>query len=107
MKTENENRKSDYVVTVKLQELIGKMICEGTYRLPLSTKFINEESGKQHTFFNHMQWFIQKLKQNDLSVIKRSFSKWQIYLVRYGMNIGSEMNGDRPSLIFKSSHNTF
>lgn len=36
-----------------------------------------------------------------------SLSKWQIYVVSYGMNTGSEVNGDRPSIIYKDSQNTF
>jgi len=55
---------------------------------------------------SHTDGFVTQLKLNTPSVIKQSLQKRQIYVVNYGMNTGSEMNGIRPSIIFKDSENT-
>jgi mRNA-degrading endonuclease toxin of MazEF toxin-antitoxin module len=42
-----------------------------------------------------------------MKVEKQTYAKRQIYVVNYGMNTGSEINGDRPSIIYKASYATF
>lgn len=40
-------------------------------------------------------------------VEKQRYVKRHIYVVNYGMNTGSEINGNRPSIIYKASHSTY
>lgn len=47
-----------------------------------------------------------QLKLNATPLQKQSLKKREIYVVNYGMNTGSEMNGDRPSIIYKSDNYT-
>jgi len=51
--------------------------------------------------------FVEQLRKNSQPEPGLSFTKRQIYTVRYGMNVGTEINGDRPSIIYKGSHSAY
>jgi mRNA-degrading endonuclease toxin of MazEF toxin-antitoxin module len=38
--------------------------------------------------------------------VKKAFKKWEVYVVAYDMNTGSEVNGQRPSIVFKDAKHT-
>lgn len=77
------------------------------FTLKLLPEFVHNTQPKEHGFKNHVQGFVNSLKQNSIIGEKQSYTKRQIYVVSYGMNTGSEINGDRPSIIYKASHSTF
>jgi hypothetical protein len=68
---------------------------------------VENTNAKEHGFKNHVNGFVDALKQNSTSTEKQIYAKRQIYVVNYGMNTGSEINGNRPSIIYKASHSTF
>lgn len=78
-----------------------------SFTLKLLPKFVANENAKEHGFKNHVTGFVDALKQNSNPVEKQRYVKWNIYVVNYGMNTGSEINGNRPSVIYKASHSTF
>jgi mRNA-degrading endonuclease toxin of MazEF toxin-antitoxin module len=49
---------------------------------------------------------LTQLKLNSPGTKRQPLKKWQIYVVHYGMNTGSEINGDRPAIIYKDVENT-
>lgn len=61
---------------------------------------------KEHGFKGHVESFVTQVKRNCTPLVKKPFKKRDIYVVSYGMNTGSEVNGDRPSIIYKDSKNT-
>ena len=63
--------------------------------------FVNGNFLKAQTLRNHVNNFIRQLKLNSLPTMERKFTKREIYAVDYGVNTGSEINGIRPSLIYK------
>jgi mRNA-degrading endonuclease toxin of MazEF toxin-antitoxin module len=78
-----------------------------SFTLKLLPKFVENENAKEHGFKNHVNGFIDSLQQNSVVVEKQRYVKWHIYVVNYGMNTGSEINGNRPSIIYKASHSTY
>ncbi|HMG66361.1 MAG TPA: hypothetical protein VK588_01705 [Chitinophagaceae bacterium] len=74
--------------------------------MELSKEYVKDRTPKNHNFWNHMRGAMERAKLNDSPLQKQPFRKRQIYVVRYGMNDGSEINGDRPSIIYKASHST-
>lgn len=78
-----------------------------SYRIALRKEFVENKQPKEHGFTNHLHGFLTQLKQNNAPLTKRTFKRFEIYVVNYAMNTGSEVNGSRPSLIYKHSSNTF
>jgi len=96
-----------YQIDVKLKEALGKELFAESYQIQLAQEFVANKNPKDHGFKNHVEGFLVQLKQNSSPLTKQSFTKWQIYVVSYGMNTGSEINGDRPSIVYKAPHSTF
>ena len=97
----------DYQLAVTLKELLWKELFGESFNVKLLPDFVANTQPKEHGFKNHLHGFVQALKQNASPAQKQSYAKRQIYVVSYGMNTGSEINGDRPSIIFKASQSTF
>ena len=53
---------------------------------------------------SHTKWFNTKIKLNHKPECLDVINKWRVCMVDYGMNIGTEINGIRPSIIFKNSN---
>jgi mRNA-degrading endonuclease toxin of MazEF toxin-antitoxin module len=75
--------------------------------MKLLPKFVENGSPKEHGFKNHVKGFVDALQQNSSPAEKQRYVKRHVYVVNYGMNTGSEINGNRPSIIYKASHSTF
>jgi hypothetical protein len=73
------------------------------YKVQLHEDFINNTESKKHNLLSHMDWFIKKIKINHEKENNLIINRWKICSVDYGINIGTEINGIRPSIIFKSS----
>lgn len=97
----------DYTLGVTLSELLWKELFWERFNVKLVPEFVANKEPKQHGFSSHLQGFLQSLKQNTSQVQKQSYAKRHIYVVSYGMNTGSEINGDRPSIVYKATHSTF
>ncbi|MDD2907457.1 MAG: type II toxin-antitoxin system PemK/MazF family toxin [Candidatus Gracilibacteria bacterium] len=69
--------------------------------------FIIQIEEKKHNLENHLFWLKKKIKLNQDKEKVDSSTKWTIYYVDYGINIGCEINGIRPSIIYKDSKFTF
>ncbi|QFR39355.1 type II toxin-antitoxin system PemK/MazF family toxin [Candidatus Gracilibacteria bacterium 28_42_T64] len=68
--------------------------------------FLLRNEGKSHNLGNHIENFKEKIKINQQAENPRDFRKYDIHYVNFGINIGNEINGIRPSLIYKSNrHN--
>lgn len=96
-----------YHLEVNLKEALWKELFWEKFTLKLLPDFVQNTEPKQHGFKNHVAGFVDALQQNSSIVEKQVYSKRQIYVVNYGMNTGSEINGNRPSIIYKSSSSTF
>lgn len=97
----------DYQLEVSLKELLWKELFGENFTLKLLPKFVENSSPKEHGFKNHVKGFVDALQQNSSPAEKQRYVKWHVYVVNYGMNTGSEINGNRPSIIYKASHSTF
>jgi len=88
----------DYVSRVKLFQNIWKFF--------IREDFLESSQDKSHNLQNHIENFKEKIKINQQAENRKDFMKYDIYYVNYGINIWNEINGIRPSLIFKSNrHN--
>lgn len=90
----------DYLIEVRVKRA-NKNVFARTYRIALRDEFVNGDFLKAHTLQNHVNNFIKQVKLNSLPTVERTFAKREIYAVDYGINTGSEINGIRPSLIYK------
>jgi mRNA-degrading endonuclease toxin of MazEF toxin-antitoxin module len=97
----------NYQIDVHVKEKMGKEIFRESYEITLSKDFVENTKPKEHGVQNHIRHFVENLKQNNTSVEKQVYKKRQIYVVNYGLNVGSEINGSRPSIIYKDTGSTF
>lgn len=70
----------------------------------LHEDFIKNKEDKKHNMNSHTKWFNKKIKLNHLQENLQIINKWKICMINYGMNIWTEINGIRPSIIFKNSN---
>lgn len=97
----------EYELAIQLKEATEWTdIFSESYRIALWPQFVSNDAPKEHNFKNHLASFLRQLKKNNHPVVKKPFKKWEIYTVSYGMNTGSEVNGERPSILYKDSKNT-
>jgi len=76
---------------------------QNRYSQVLHEDFIEKKEEKKHNINSHSNWFNKKIKMNHESDKLEVINKWKLCVVDYWMNIWTEMNGMRPSIIFKSS----
>lgn len=96
----------NYELNVCMREVMWREVFNENYQLQLEPSFVENKQPKDHGLQNHVRWFVTQLKLNATPLQKQSLKKREIYVVNYGMNTGSEMNGDRPSIIYKSDNYT-
>lgn len=77
-----------------------------TYKIALREAFVTNTNPKEHGLASHTEGYVTQLRLNTPPLKKQPLKKRQIYVVNYGMNTGSEINGSRPSIIYKDSDNT-
>lgn len=95
----------DFYIEVK--DYISRVnIFQNMWRFFIREDFLQNSQEKAHNLSNHIENFKEKIKINQQSENRKDFLKYDIYYVNYGMNIWNEINGIRPSLVFKSNrHN--
>ena len=73
------------------------------YNLELHSDFIENREDKKHNISSHTKWFRWKIKLNHKKENVEVLNKWKLCMVDYGMNIWTEINWVRPSIIFKAN----
>lgn len=94
------------IIITSLKETLFK----NSYTLNLREVFVKNNEKKSSGLENNVNWFLEKLKLSNSEnekLYKSHFIKWSIYYVDYGINIGSEINGNRPSLMLKKTPKSF
>lgn len=89
---------------------IKETFFKNSYTLNLREVFVKNNEKKSSGLENNVNWFLEKLKLSNSEnekFYKTHFIKWSIYYVDYGINIGSEINGNRPSLMLKKTPKSF
>lgn len=76
------------------------------YTRELLPDLVHNQEPKEHNFRNHLAGFLEALKRQSHAISKQKLTKRHVYVVKYRMNTSSEINGDRPSIIYKASHST-
>jgi hypothetical protein len=74
-----------------------------SYESDLHKDFIENREDKRHNINSHTKWFHKKIKLNHLGNNIEAVNKWKVCFVDYWMNIWTEINWIRPSIIFKGS----
>jgi len=74
-----------------------------SYLNTLHNNFIENKEDKKHNINSHTKWFNKKIKLNHLQNNIEPVNKWKICFVDYWMNVWTEINWVRPSIIYKSS----
>lgn len=77
------------------------------YSQKLHKDFIENKEEKKHNINSHSNWFNKKIKINHEKENLEIINKWKLCMVDYWMNIWTEINWVRPSLVFKSSHSKY
>ena len=82
---------------------LNEILFQKNYPLKLHDNFIKNKESKKHNMLNHTTWFKWKIKINHQKEIHTIINRWKICMVDYWMNIWTEINWIRPSLVFKSN----
>ena len=73
------------------------------YSQKLHNDFIENKEEKKHNINSHSNWFNKKIKINHEKENIQVINKWKLCMVDYWMNIWTEINWTRPSIIIKSN----
>lgn len=73
------------------------------YQMWMHPNFLNLKDVKRYNITNHARWFKNKIKLNHLMEEIEPINKRKICIIDFGMNIGTEINGIRPVIVYKSS----
>ncbi len=73
------------------------------YSEKLHKDFIENKQDKKHNINSHSNWFNKKIKLNHQKENIQIINKWKLCMVDYWMNVWTEINWVRPSIVFKSS----
>lgn len=82
---------------------LKETIFKNSYVLNLREVFIKNNESKSSGLENNVNWFLRKLKLNNSHETDSITVKWSVYYVDFGINIGTEINGIRPALIYKAT----
>lgn len=72
-------------------------------KLLLHPNFLNTKDTKKQNMTSHARWFKNKIKINHEKEEIEAINKWKICIVDFGMNVWTEINWQRPVIIYKSS----
>ncbi|MDR0860455.1 MAG: type II toxin-antitoxin system PemK/MazF family toxin [Candidatus Peribacteria bacterium] len=75
-----------------------------TRKVAMHPNFLNVKDTKKHNITNHARRFKNKINLNHRKEEVQSMNKRRICIVDFGMNIGSEINGIRPVIVYKASN---
>lgn len=92
---------------IQIDERKKSTLYKKNFQIYLHPDFLNSEVAKKHNINNHIYWFKEKIKLNQKSEITIAYSKWSINYVDYGINLWTEINGKRPSIMIKKSKYSF
>jgi len=101
-KIEMKNINIDFCIELK-EYISRKDIFRNTWKFFIREDFLINSESKSHNLENHIENFKEKIKINQQLENRKDFMKYDIYYVNYGINVWNEINGIRPSLIFKSN----
>ena len=74
-----------------------------SYSEKLHKDFIENKEDKKHNINSHSNWFNKKIKLNHQKENIEIINKWKLCMVDYWMNVWTEINWVRPSIIFKAN----
>ena len=74
-----------------------------SYSEKLHKDFIENKEDKKHNINSNSNWFNKKIKLNHQKENIEIINKWKLCMVDYWMNVWTEINWVRPSIVFKSS----
>lgn len=84
-----------------------ELLYQNWYSQKLHNDFIENKEEKKHNINSHSNWFNKKIKINHEKENIQIINKWKLCMVDYWMNIWTEINWIRPSIIFKSSSSKY
>lgn len=76
-------------------------------KILMPKEFIEMELPKHHSLKNYILWFFEKINLYKQKEKITRWKKWNIYYINFGINIGSEINGIRPAIIFENTRETY
>jgi len=92
---------------ISVENIIDKVnIYKKNFIMFVRKDFIFKVEEKKHNLENHLYWLKKKIYLNQNREKLKASTKWSIYYVDYWINIWSEINWVRPSIIYKNSHFT-
>lgn len=95
-------------IRIQVENLIEKVsIYMKNFIMYVREDFVVDSMEKKHNLESHLHWFQKKIKINQQKEVLQQKIKWTLYYVDYGINIGSEINGTRPSIIFKANEYSY
>lgn len=99
-------------INIDLRIAVEDLLKKSTLYIRNFTMFVRDEfivqtEEKKHNLQNHLYWLKEKIRLNQLPEVVKASTKWTIYYVNYGINVWNEINGKRPSIIYKDSAWTF
>ena len=77
------------------------------YSIALHQDFILKKEAKKHNINSHSQWMRDSIKLNHEPNELVEINKRKIVYVQFGMNVGTEINGIRPAVIYKPDEYRF
>ncbi len=99
---ETELIQTDLSVTVVHEDENADVFSED-WEISMHPNFLNLKDSKRHNITSHSRWFKNKIKLNHLKEGIEAINKRKICIVDFGMNIGTEINGIRPVIVYKAS----
>ncbi len=95
-----KNTKLEIILSEKVKK---EYLFWKNYNLELHNDFIKNKEDKKHNITSHTKWFRWKIKLNHKEESIEIINKWKLCMVDYGVNVWTEINWIRPSIVFKSS----
>ena len=74
------------------------------YNIEVHEDFVAFKDDKKHNISSHSKWFRKKIYLNHSKESTAILNKWKICMVDYWMNVWTEINWIRPSIVFKNSN---
>ena len=97
------NKNINLIVDVQDSQDNTQNIYKKNFLLYVKQEFIEWTQDKKHNLNNHTIRYKEKIKFNHFKEKQKATTKRSIYYVDYWINIGSEINWIRPSIVYKDS----
>lgn len=99
---ETELIQTDLSITVN-HESDNAQVFNEDWHVSMHPNFLNVRDAKRHNITNHSRWFKNKINLNHMMEEIEPMNKWRICIVDFWMNVGTEINGIRPVIVYKAS----